>query len=136
MQNLQRKIPVNVRALQQFAERALAGSMREAKPRTAGDFPNDIHVLLISDDRMSTLHQQFLNQAGPTDIITFHHGEIFISVPTARRQAREFGTSLVHELQLYIVHGLLHLQGLNDGSRAEQKEMRAAETRILRRIAV
>lgn len=85
---------------------------------------------------MSILHEQFLNQTGPTDVITFHHGEIFISVPLARRQAREFGTSLVSELRLYIVHGLLHLQGLDDGSPAERRRMRAAESRVLRRITV
>ena len=85
---------------------------------------------------MSTLHEQFLNQTGPTDVITFHHGEIFIGVPMARRQAHEVGTSLVRELRLYIVHGLLHLQGLDDRSPAKRRRMRAAETRVLRRITV
>ena len=136
MHNRQRKIPINAPALQRFAEKALAACRHEVRSTRVGNLPNEIHVLLVSDKRMSILHQRFLNQAGPTDVITFHHGEIFISVPMARRQAREFGTSLVRELRLYIVHGLLHLQGLDDGSPAGRRRMRAAETRVLRRITV
>ena len=44
--------------------------------------------ILISDRRMSELHRRFMGIAGPTDVITFQHGEIFISTETARRQAR------------------------------------------------
>jgi probable rRNA maturation factor len=134
--NRQRKIPINLQALQRFAEKALGACRQEIQPTKDDDLPNEIHVLLISDERMSILHQRFLNQTGPTDVITFQHGEIFISAPTARRQAREFGTSLLDEIQLYIVHGLLHLQGFDDRSPREQKLMRAAEARMLRRIAV
>ena len=51
---------------------------------------------------------------GPTDVITFRHGEIVISVETAERQAKEYSTSFDRELRLYFVHGLLHLVGLED----------------------
>lgn len=85
---------------------------------------------------MSQLHRQFLNQNGTTDVITFQHGEIFISVPTAQRQARQFGTSTLREIQLYIVHGLLHLQGYDDRTSSQERRMRAAEARLLRRSAV
>ncbi len=121
--NLQRKISVNVRALRQFANRALTASIQEPRPSSRGGLPHEIHVVLISDQRMSSLHRQFLNQSGPTDVITFQHGEIFIS-------------ALMRELQLYIVHGLLHLDGFDDRSPAEQRSMRAAEARMLRRILV
>jgi probable rRNA maturation factor len=134
--NLQRKIPINLQALQQVANRALTASIQEARPSYRADVPHEIHVLLISDQRMSSLHRRFLNQSGSTDVITFQHGEIFISVPTARHQAEEFGTSLMSELQLYIVHGLLHLGGFNDRSPSQRKSMRAAEARVLRRIPV
>jgi probable rRNA maturation factor len=134
--NRQRKTPIKLQALLRFAEKALAASRQEVQPTTGDDLPNEIHVLLVSDERMSILHRKFLNQTGPTDVITFQHGEIFISVPTARRQAREFGTSLLDEIQLYIVHGLLHLHGFDDRLPREQRLMRAAEARVLRRITV
>ena len=128
---------MDLKALQQFAERALEASQSErAAHSPPPDFPSEIAVLLISDKRMASLHQKFLNQTGPTDVITFHHGEIFISVPTARAQAREFGTCLAHELQLYLAHGLLHLGGFDDHSAADRKRMRAAEQRILREATV
>ncbi|PYI58593.1 MAG: rRNA maturation RNase YbeY [Verrucomicrobia bacterium] len=71
--------------------------------------------------------------AGPTDVLTFHHGEIFISVEMAKRQARVFGNSLVRELQLYIVHGLLHLHGFDDHTPAEARKMEEIQEKILNR---
>ena len=64
--------------------------------------------------------------------MTFQHGEIFISVDTARRHARAFGNSLLRELKLYIVHGLLHLHGFDDQTPAEAHKMKTAQERILR----
>ena len=80
---------------------------------------------------MASLHRQFLNQTGPTDVLTFQHGEIFISVETARRHARVFGNSLARELRLYIVHGLLHLQGFDDRKRTDARKMERMQERIL-----
>ena len=80
---------------------------------------------------MASLHRQFLNQSGPTDVLTFQHGEIFISIETARRQARAFGNSLTRELRLYIVHGLLHLHGFDDRKRTDARKMERIQKRIL-----
>ena len=80
---------------------------------------------------MASLHRQFLNQTGPTDVLTFQHGEIFISVETARRHARVFGNSLARELRLYIVHGLLHLHGFDDRERADTRKMERMQSQIL-----
>src|SRR5213075_3581956 len=91
----------------------------------------NIFVWLISDRRMSRLHRQFLGQSGPTDVLSFQHGEIFISVETARHHARAFGNSLLRELKLYIVHGLLHLHGFDDRTPSEAHKMKAAQERIL-----
>ena len=135
VRNLQRKIRVNTPALEGLAQRAVNACQKFERGRP-NDELNEIFVLLISDRRMAWLHRQFLNQSGPTDVITFQHGEIFISVETARRQARQFGTSLTGELQLYIVHGLLHLHGYNDRTPSETRRMRAAEASVLRRVTV
>jgi len=81
---------------------------------------------------MSRLHRQFLGQRGPTDVLTFQHGEIFVSAETAKRHARLFGNPLVGELQLYIVHGLLHLHGFDDRTPAEARKMKSTQERILR----
>jgi rRNA maturation RNase YbeY len=81
---------------------------------------------------MALLHRQFRGQSGPTDVLTFQHGEIFISVETSQRHARAFGNSLLRELKLYIVHGLLHLHRFDDQTPSKAHKMKAAQEKILR----
>lgn len=133
LQNLQRKISVNVAELEKFASNAVQNSLQlHRRQRTDLRKLCDVFVWLISDRRMALLHRKFLRQSGPTDVLTFQHGEIFISVDTARRHARAFGNSLVRELELYTVHGLLHLHGFDDQTPSEAHKMKAAQEKILR----
>jgi probable rRNA maturation factor len=132
VRNLQRKIPVNVTELQQFAVKVLRPCLQLRKrKRTDLRRLRNVFVWLISDRRMSRLHREFLGQAGSTDVLTFQHGEIFISVETAKRHARAFGNSLVRELQLYIVHGLLHLHGFDDQTQPGACRMEKMQAKIL-----
>ncbi len=127
--NRQRKAAVDRDALEQFARRALILCLEE---RGAGLTKLDeINVLLISDRRSADLHRRFMQIPGPTDVITFQHGEIFISVETARRQAKTHHTSLGHELRLYMVHGLLHLHGFDDRDPAAAVRMQRVQERIV-----
>ena len=131
--NLQRKISLNAEGLKKFAAKAVRCCLEMHKPeQTELTGIRDVFVWLISDRRMSQLHREFLGQRGPTDVLTFQHGEIFISVETAERHARVFGNPLVRELQLYIVHGLLHLHGFDDRTPAEAHKMKSTQERILR----
>jgi probable rRNA maturation factor len=131
--NLQRKISVNVAELEKFAGNAVQHSLQlQRRQRTDLRKLSEIFIWLISDRRMALLHRKFLGQSGPTDVMTFQHGEIFISVDTARRHARGFENSLLRELKLYIVHGLLHLHGFDDQTPSETHKMKAAQERILR----
>jgi probable rRNA maturation factor len=133
VRNLQRKVPVNVAELQKFAAKVLRRCLQLRK-REATELSKlrSVFIWLISDRRMSRLHQQFLGEIGPTDVLTFQHGEIFVSAETAKRHARLFGNPLVRELQLYIVHGLLHLHGFDDRTPAEARKMKSIQERILR----
>jgi probable rRNA maturation factor len=125
LRNLQRRVDVDL------------AMIRKSLPRIAqaAGVNDDVAVLLISDARMSKLHREFLHEEGPTDVITFEHGEIFISAETARRNARKFGKSLTREIQLYIIHGLLHLNGFDDRNSREAARMRRAQEKILRSLA-
>ncbi len=80
---------------------------------------------------MAELHRRFLHLPGPTDVITFQHGEIFVSVETARNHARRFGNSLEHEIRLYIAHGLLHLHGFDDKDAAGAAEMERLQEKLV-----
>jgi probable rRNA maturation factor len=132
VRNLQRKIPVEVAALQNFAVNAGRCALQlHKRKKTDLRRLRDIFVWLISDRRMAALHQKFMHQAGPTDVLTFQHGEIFISVDTAKRHARSFRNSLESELCLYVVHGLLHLNGFDDQTQSGARKMEKMQERIL-----
>jgi len=133
VRNLQRKISVNVAELERFSKYAVQHSLQLPKRRrTDLRKLSEIFIELISDRRMALLHRKFLGQSGPTDVLTFQHGEIFISVETARRHAHAFENSLLRELKLYIAHGLLHLHGFDDETPSESHKMKAAQEKILR----
>jgi probable rRNA maturation factor len=132
VRNLQRKIAVDVVDLQKFAQKAAPLCLRlPTKKKTELDKLRDVSVLFVSDRRMAALHRRFMNESGPTDVMTFHNGEIVISADTAFRNARRFGNPLNRELRLYIVHGLLHLHGFDDRDEASAGKMRTAEEKIL-----
>ncbi len=135
VRNLQRKRRVNVHDLQQFARRAAAACLNlPGKTKTDLSKLSEVSILIISDQRMAALHRRFMNEAGPTDVITFQHGEIFIGADTAQGNAKRFGNSLRSELRLYIVHGLLHLHGFNDRNPKSALKMRAAERKVLSKL--
>jgi probable rRNA maturation factor len=118
--NRQRKKRVDLFEFRTFAERAID---KVAKLKTASVLPEEINVIFVSDARIAAIHRQYMSVDGPTDVITFGHGEIVISVETAERQAKTFTSSFEHELRLYCVHGLLHLAGFDDLTDAGFKEM-------------
>jgi probable rRNA maturation factor len=136
VRNLQRKVPVNVVDLEQFARKALELCLRiPRKKKTDLVQLPEISMLIVSDRRIASLHRQFMNESGPTDVITFQHGEIFISAETARRNARRFGNAVARELRLYVVHGLLHLHGFDDRNKGSARKMEIAQRRILAEAA-
>lgn len=93
----------------------------------------EISFVLVSDARIAALHDEFMCDPTPTDVITFHHGEIVISAETARRQARQRGLPLPAEIARYAVHGLLHLAGWSDVEPGAASDMRVMQEKILRR---
>ena len=133
VRNRQRKIPVDVADVQVFAAKAIGRCLQLHKQRNTDLRKlNEVFVWLISDRRMASLHRKFMHQTGPTDVLTFRHGEIFISVETAKRHARAFRNSLASELCLYIAHGLLHLHGFDDRTPAATRKMKAMQKKIVR----
>ncbi|MEY2530205.1 MAG: putative rRNA maturation factor [Verrucomicrobiota bacterium] len=136
VRNLQRKVQMNVVDLEEFARQAVSLCLRiPRKKKTDLVQLPEISMLIVSDRRIASLHRQFMNESGPTDVITFQHGEIFISAETARRNARRFGNAVARELRLYVVHGLLHLHGFDDRNEGSARKMEIAQRRILAEAA-
>ena len=132
--NRQRAVRVDLEPLRQFAERALVECLKLQQRRlgSVADLP-EVSVVLVSDKRIAGIHGRFMDDPTATDVITFDHGEIVISTQTAKRQARQFGTSLAHELRLYLVHGLLHLCGYDDKTRKGAAEMKRVQESVVSR---
>lgn len=131
VRNAQRKIRVQRTDLQKFAERSLYEAMQLRQP--AGSLLpelEEINLVIVSDARMAAVHKTFLDIAGPTDVITFQHGEIVISAETAQRNAAEYQTSAEDEIRLYIVHGILHLMGFDDTTDVAARSMDRMQKRI------
>ena len=130
--NRQRTVRVPLAALQEFAVRALPECLKiPGRKRSGLESVTELSVILVSNRRMAELHRRFLHHPGPTDVITFQHGEIVVSVETARSHARRFGSSIEGELRLYIAHGLLHLHRFDDKNSAGAAEMKRAQRKLV-----
>jgi len=118
--------------LRRVGKAALPGCIAALK---ASDAPlallPEIEVTIVDDADIARVHGDFLDDPTPTDVITFHHGEILISADTAARQGMEHGQSVEHEVALYLVHGLLHLAGWDDHEADEAREMAGRQESIL-----
>lgn len=93
-----------------------------------------VEVAVVSDRVIAKLHQQFMDVPGATDVITFEHGEIVISADTARREARQQGHGVTEELALYVIHGMLHLNGHDDIKPRDRARMHRVQERIWKRV--
>jgi probable rRNA maturation factor len=92
---------------------------------------SEIEVTLMTDPEIASIHGEFLDDPTPTDVITFHHGEILISLDTAARQSLSHGLSFPDETALYLIHGLLHLAGWDDHDPAAAAAMATLQQTIL-----
>lgn len=103
-----------------------------------------VEVAFVDDAMISELHERFLGVPGPTDVITFPHeddlpgdegfaslGEIVVSTDTASKQAPDYGSDPVEEAYLYVVHGVLHLLGWDDGEEDAAERMAVRQREIL-----
>ena len=133
LRNRQRRVKVRLGWLRQFAEIALPEcALRSADGRFALRQLPGVDVAIVSDQVIGRVHEQFMNIPGPTDVITFEHGEIVMSAETAVVHAREYGHCVDVELALYMVHGLLHLNGYEDAAANDAKRMRKTQERIMK----
>ena len=114
----------------------------------------ELGVTFVADEEMTLVNETFLQHEGSTDVITFDHtptqnsrrksaetkqnslhGELFICVDEAIRQAKRFRTTWQSELMRYIVHGVLHLLGHDDHRAADRLKMKREENRLVRKLA-
>lgn len=116
------------------AERGLKEALKAAKAEAEGNVLSsleEVEISLVDDDTITQVHADFMALPEPTDVITFQHGEILLSVDTAARQASAYDRTPFDEVTLYVIHGLLHLAGYEDKTPEAFEEMRAQQEAIL-----
>lgn len=98
----------------------------------------EISYLFCDDEKILGVNQEYLNHDFYTDIITFDYseentlsGDIIISLQTVESNSQKYQTDYSEELHRVIIHGILHLCGLNDLTDDEEKAMREAEDKAL-----
>ena len=100
-----------------------------------------VSVVFVNDRRIRTINAKFLQHDYATDVITFPlddvavDGEIYISVDTAAKQAKEYGVTLREELYRLVVHGVLHLLGFDDATPEMRAGMHEEENKVLSALA-
>jgi probable rRNA maturation factor len=125
----QLQLPIVAEVVQRAWPEILAAGRRKSELTSLPE----ISFVLVSDARIAALHDEFMKDPTPTDVITFRHGEIVMSVETARREARRRRLPLTQEVARYAVHGLLHLAGWSDAGADAAAKMIALQEKILRR---
>lgn len=137
-----------------FGELALFTLMQEECPETT-----EVSVSFVDNEEMTKLNESYRGKVGPTDVLSFECdgldddefeeegfyegsmipedepyllGDIVIAPDIAEHQCVEFGNTFIDELNLLLVHGLLHLCGYDHLEDEEAREMEARELEILR----
>ncbi|MFA6306135.1 MAG: rRNA maturation RNase YbeY [Candidatus Gracilibacteria bacterium] len=105
-----------------------------------------ISLIIVDDKKIRKINSEYRGFDEPTDVISFEYaddsfvvggenivavGDIFISLDTAKRQAKEHGHSLDKEFEILFVHGLLHVIGFDHKNDKEEKEMEKQAKKIL-----
>lgn len=98
-----------------------------------------LNYMFVSDEHLLDVNKQYLNHDYYTDIITFDYtenkrvsGDIFISVDRVRDNTGKYNSTFEDELHRVMVHGVLHLMGQKDKSKADAEAMRKAEDAALK----
>ena len=110
----------------------------KAVAATYGRKVGDVGYMFVSDEKILEVNREYLGHDYYTDVITFDYdeddivsGDVVISLDTVRSNAELFGKDYDDELHRVIIHGILHLCGINDKGLGEREIMEAAENKAL-----
>ena len=110
----------------------------KAVAATYGRKVGDVGYMFVSDEKILEVNREYLGHDYYTDVITFDYdeddivsGDVVISLDTVRSNAELFGKDYDDELHRVIIHGILHLCGINDKGPGEREIMEAAENKAL-----
>ncbi|MCP4633969.1 MAG: rRNA maturation RNase YbeY [candidate division Zixibacteria bacterium] len=100
---------------------------------------NQINIIFTDDKNISSLNRKYFNKKTKTDVISFSIddfcGEVYISLPQARRQANEYKVSIKQEVKRLIIHGVLHLLGYDHDYSNLNSKMFVKQEKYLRMVS-
>ena len=129
--NSQDFIILDLESIQLLSKKAHTFCLQESKKSSPLRNLQSLEVSILNDKQIALVHEEFMNDSTPTDVITFDYGEILVSAETALAQSKALKVSLEDEILLYIIHGMLHLGGYLDKDEADFNEMKIIQERIL-----
>jgi probable rRNA maturation factor len=108
-------------------------------------YESELSIVLVDDEQMTSLNKKYRNRRGSTNVLAFAMregefgdispellGDVIISLPTAQREAEEAGISLDNMISRLLVHGILHLVGLDhEGGEGAAREMEQRSSELL-----
>jgi probable rRNA maturation factor len=139
---------INIESETSFPQDLLEHAARTALEHEAQSLESDLSIILTDDARLHELNLNYLGVDAPTDVLSFpasetdpetgarYIGDILISVLRAQAQADAAGHSLEAEVQLLVVHGVLHLIGHDHAEAEDKARMWKAQTEILKQLGL
>ncbi len=139
---------INIESEIPFPQDLLERAARTALEHESESLDSDLSIILTDDARLHELNLNYLGVDAPTDVLSFpasetdpetgaHYiGDILISIPRAQTQADAAGHPLESEVQLLVVHGVLHLIGHDHAEAEEKARMWKAQAEILERLGL
>ena len=139
---------INIESETSFPQDLLERAARTALEHQSQSLDSDLSIILTDDARLHELNLNYLGVDAPTDVLSFpasetdpetgarYIGDILISVPRAQAQADAAGHALEAEVQLLVVHGVLHLIGHDHVEADDKARMWKAQTEILKQLGL
>lgn len=110
----------------------------KAVAKSYGRRVGEVGYMFVNDDKILEVNREYLGHDYYTDVITFDYdeddvvsGDVVISLDTVASNAQLFNKTYEEELYRVIIHGILHLCGINDKGPGEREQMEAAENKAL-----
>lgn len=110
----------------------------KAVAKSYGRRVGEVGYMFVNDDKILEVNREYLGHDYYTDVITFDYdeddvvsGDVVISLDTVASNAQLFNKTYEDELYRVIIHGILHLCGINDKGPGEREQMEAAENKAL-----
>lgn len=104
----------------------------------------EVNIIFVGEKEILRVNKTYLNHHYVTDVISFNNerppfdlgepwsfGEVYVCYPVARKNAPQFGHTILQEMMMYAVHGCLHLAGMDDHDPTDRAEMDRCAEKII-----